>query len=390
VKGFFVIMRKSATAGFLFAAAGAGGLALPWVACVGPEPQVRGTVDAANMDAAGTDASPTADGADCERCPEDAETGGPDAGADVDAAAPADASEAGPDVAPGAETGSPDAAPDAPAAMCDVSKPFGAPLLVTSIDMTGTETGLRLSADYLSGYFAAQPAVGGSLTMYEAQRTDPMGPFGTPVALTTLNATGGSHPCVTGDGRTLFFDSTIAPDAGGLGHLDLFLATRSTASSTFTPAGALLNIDTAGYDETEPFVREDGQVLYFTSSATGGGDIYRSTMVGAAFGVPAPVTELNTPSIEGVPTVTADDLVMYFSSTRTDGGALGMDDIWVATRASTGAPFGTLRNVTELNTTSGERPDFVTRDRCTIYFHRGYVTDAGVSARAVWMATKSP
>jgi WD40-like Beta Propeller Repeat len=398
VEGFFVIMRKSATARrFVLAAAGAG-LALPWMACVGPEPQVRGTVDAGDSDAAGADASPTVDGPDCGRCPDGPEAAGPDAGADaaadVDATAPADAGEAGADGAPeaetGAESGSPDAAPDAPPAMCDVTKPFGAPLLVTSINMTGTETGLRLSADYLSGYFSAQPPVAGSLTMYEAQRTTPTGAFGTPVALTALNATGGSHPCVTGDALTLFFDSTVAPDAGGLGHLDLFLATRATASSTFAPGGALLNVDTANYDETEPFVREDGQVLYFTSTATGGGDLYRSTKVGGAFGVPAPVTELNTASIEGVPTVTADDLVMYFSSTRTDGGALGMDDIWVATRTSTSAPFGTPRNVTELNTTSGERPDFVTRDRCTIYFHRGYVTDAGVSARAVWMASKSP
>jgi len=52
--------------------------------------------------------------------------------------------------------------------MCDVSKPFGAPLLVTSIERRAPRRGWRLSADSLAGYFAANPAVGGSLTMYEA------------------------------------------------------------------------------------------------------------------------------------------------------------------------------------------------------------------------------
>ena len=64
--------------------------------------------------------------------------------------------------------------------------------------------------------------------------------------------------------------------------------------------------------------------------------------------------------------VTSDQLVLYFGSNR--GAGAGGYDIWVATRASTSVAFGTPRVVAELGTTSDETPDWVSSDRCRLYF----------------------
>jgi len=160
----------------------------------------------------------------------------------------------------------------------------------------------------------------------------------------------------------------VPPAAGGLGGLDLFVATRTTPSSTFVLGGALQNTDTAAADETEPFVREDGQVLYFTSNATGAGDLYRSTRSAALSGPLAGHGAQHDVDRGAYRPVTADDLVIYFSSTRADGGALEGRHLGRDAELDEPSRSARPRNVAELNTTSGERPDFITRDRCTLYF----------------------
>lgn len=56
-------------------------------------------------------------------------------------------------------------------------------------------------------------------------------------------------------------------------------------------------------------------------------------------------SELNTPSVDGCPIQSPDGLSLYIASNR-PGGKGGLD-IWVATRASTSAPWGTPVNLGE-------------------------------------------
>jgi hypothetical protein len=56
-------------------------------------------------------------------------------------------------------------------------------------------------------------------------------------------------------------------------------------------------------------------------------------------------TELNTPSQDGCPIQSPDGLSLYIASNR-PGGKGGLD-IWVATRATTGAPWGAPQNMGE-------------------------------------------
>ena len=284
---------------------------------------------------------------------------------------------------------------DALMAVCNVSTPFNPPTLVTSLDSTGSEGRFDLSSDYLTGYFDIAPQDGGATKLYSATRSAILAPFGAaaviPGLYSSASVSGDARPSVSGDGLSLFFHTNLSADAGGLGSNDVVRSTRLHVGDAWGTPAPLANVDSVNF-EGNPFIREDGMELYFTFEVgSGPGQIYRALSAdGAAFDAPTAVSELASSGAEGAMTVTPDDLVIYFDSTRTDGGAKGIRDIWVAWRDSPTAPFGTPSNVSELNTPDVDTPDFITRDRCTLYFHRNVVMDAGVTVRTIWMATKSP
>ncbi len=182
-------------------------------------------------------------------------------------------------------------------------------------------------------------------------------------------------PTITGDDKNLYFQTPTSFE----------VASRTSVQTAFGAPSLVLGI--SNFVSGNPFVREDGQEMYGTI----GNDIYRAMQGTSGFAAPTLVTELQVANVyQEAATVTPDDLVMYYASARADGGALGGEDIWVATRTSTGAPFGGFRNVAELNSTVDDKPTFITRDRCTIYFHRRGTSDAGVQSEAIWVASKSP
>jgi len=85
----------------------------------------------------------------------------------------------------------------------------------------------------------------------------------------------------------------------------------------------------------------------------------------APFSSPVAVTALNTPSHDEQARLSPDELTVYFSSDR--AGGVGTWDVWVATRGSTSAPFGTPSLVAGVNTTGIERHPAVTADGLTLY-----------------------
>lgn len=248
---------------------------------------------------------------------------------------------------------------DALVAPCDLSKPFGTPLQVQGI-LQGAN--VSLSANYLNAYFAVYYTDAGVLyDLYTATRSDLQSPFLNISNLTVLNsAADDTEPSVTGDGLTIFFESSRS------GNFDLYSASRGSAASAFTTAPIALTALNTAVSEADPFVREDGQVLYYRS----GGDIFRATLGGGGFANPVAVVAINTAGLEANPVVTPDELTIFFASDRSDGSAKGGTDIWTAKRANTSVSFGAPANVQELNTSASESPQFVTRDGCTIYLDR--------------------
>ncbi len=265
------------------------------------------------------------------------------------------------------ETSSNDAG-DSAAPQCDVSKPFNAPTLVSELDTSGYEGHLVLAANYLSGYFqSTRGSDAGAKQVYSTTRTALTSPFAN---VTLVNNE--SVPSVTGDDLELYSLTTT-----------INLATRTNTSTAFGPTATVAGL--TGFDYAS--VREDGAEIYVHGQSDS--NIYRAQKVASGFSAPTLVTELvATGAIQYFVTVTPDDLVIYYASTRTDvsSGAL---DVWVATRSSSSVAFGQLKNVTELNTTADDRPSFITRDRCTLYFTRRASVDAGV-VETIWVATKAP
>jgi len=85
----------------------------------------------------------------------------------------------------------------------------------------------------------------------------------------------------------------------------------------------------------------------------------------AQFGIPAPLTTLNTPSSDLTPWVSDDELTILFASNR-PGGA-GLLDIYIATRSSTSQQFGNVALVNGVNTTTSESRPVLSGDGLTMF-----------------------
>jgi hypothetical protein len=273
---------------------------------------------------------------------------------------------------------------------CDVTMPFGDPV---PVDMADDETSIRFTPDLQLGIISGvDNASTNPLYAYEVHRLDDGGLSDRTNVNTTMIHTGAGegHPDLSADGNTLFFDR----DVNGNGNADLYMSIRMGPGIPFVNA-KVLTISTANDDRT-PFIRADGKVLYFVSGSMPGKidmtlkDIYRSQLDDAgAFSSAAPVTELNTSVTEDAMIVSDDDLVAYFSSDRSGPTAKGVN-IWRATRASTDLPWGAITDVQELNGDLDDRPDYLSRDRCVLYFHRIDHTNAPPTLHRLFVASRSP
>jgi Tol biopolymer transport system component len=100
------------------------------------------------------------------------------------------------------------------------------------------------------------------------------------------------------------------------------------------------------------------------------------------FGDIKPVPGVNTTSFDENPSLSPDELTIYFASNRKNGGADG--NIYVATRANRDDAFGAAAEVTAVNTGADERGPSISSDGLSLYFHssqtNGY--DLYVSTRA--------
>jgi hypothetical protein len=242
---------------------------------------------------------------------------------------------------------------------CNLASPFAAAQPVDFTGFLGSRADARLTADELQIYLTSNSDL---VVASRGVRTDA---FSTPVGLSGLNGpTLDSHPSVTGNGLTIFFDS----DRAGSSHV--YSATRASATSAFGAPQQEVALDAVGVPG-HPYVSPAGTALYFRAEvAPGDGQIFRSSRSSGVVSPPQAMAPFNTSFDEGDPVATADDLTVFFSSTRT-GGSEGGRDIWIAERASTSDPFGAPRNLQELNTFEDERPSFVSADGCRLYFGRG-------------------
>jgi Tol biopolymer transport system component len=151
-------------------------------------------------------------------------------------------------------------------------------------------------------------------------------------------------------------------------------------------AGAVIN-DSSG-DDFSVRLSNDGKALYYASNRSGGfgaGDLYVATRASA--GAPWSRADnlgspLNTDAFEAFPTPSADGLTLFFNRSTTFDSQ--DSDIWVSTRARADEPWSMPHRV--LGAINSERAEFspaLSPDGNRLYF--ASERDGGVE---LWVATR--
>jgi hypothetical protein len=264
-------------------------------------------------------------------------------------------------VAPG--DGGPDAGPPA----CDTTKPFGAAVRVADFEALAHRASPHLSADELTIYFTTtSPANSSELTM--AVRPSKSAPFAGETVLPQSTVNSENDPTVGADDLSLWFFSLRN------GSADLFFATRTSPMMPFGVATAVPVVNGGTTIEATPYFRTAGSELWFVSERADSAllDVYLSKRVDGAFGVPTRVVELSSAGDEFAPQPSEDGLTLILGSDR--AGGKGKEDLWISRRASVAVPFDAPTPLTEINSSSGDQPGWLSADGCRIWFSSGRET----------------
>lgn len=136
-----------------------------------------------------------------------------------------------------------------------------------------------------------------------------------------------AQPCISADGRTLYFASVRADGRGGS---DLWMSHLTETGTWSKPENLGETINTQ-YDEMRPFLHPDGKTLYFSSNGhpgMGGYDIYMSKkQTDGTWSRPVDLGyPINTPGDEIGIHVTTDGSTAYYASEQKD--TYGQMDIY--------------------------------------------------------------
>jgi hypothetical protein len=237
--------------------------------------------------------------------------------------------------------------------------------------------------DGLSLYLASnRPGGRGGLDIWVATRASTSAPWGAPQNLGEPVNSAADDFCPTPVGNSgLFFVSREAlPGACGQG--DIYFTHRSAAGVwaeperlLCSPAGPNSQLDEQGPSWVAMDEKRRGpKHLYFSRSSASpavAGEIFMSSREnGARFGPATAVAELNDATANDIqPNVRADGLELVLSSNRS--GTIGVQDLWVSTRASLGAPWSAPTNMgTAVNTAAAETRPSLSRDGSQLLFGR--------------------
>jgi len=192
--------------------------------------------------------------------------------------------------------------------------------------------------------------------------------FRTPIQVpsTLVNTGTEMAPTITGDDLTMYFASSRA---GGLGGYDIWMVTRLDLAS---PWGNLTNVQSLNSTAAESYldVRDDGLEMYISTARTGGSganDIWMASRASntAPWGTPVVLPGANTASSEDDPSVTGDGLELYYVSPAL--GGQGGGSIFRLTRTSIKSPWSTKPVlVSELDSTSQDHSPAISPDGLTI------------------------
>lgn len=240
---------------------------------------------------------------------------------------------------------------------------FEPPALLESVNSDLLEADPRLSADGLTLSFASNRAGGaGGFDLYQATRAQPSGPFGPPVALTSLNTEFDETALSwVSDGSVVF-----ASTRGTGGQWSTLWQARLAPTVEISPLDAL---DLPDLDNFDPFVSADGLQLLWTTANSGNDDL--NLRVARRSALDDGFEALGGFSFESAAyddslTLSANERIALWGSERAEG--MGAHDLWFAVRTTPEADFGPPTLLPDLNSEFQDRESFVTADGCTVLF----------------------
>jgi WD40 repeat protein len=229
-----------------------------------------------------------------------------------------------------------------------------------------------VSRDGKTFYMASnRPGGLGGIDIWVSRRASVDDPWGPPANVgPPVNSEANDFcPTISRDGHLFYF---VSSRAGGCGGDDIY-STRLRPGG-WDPVENLGREVNSPANEASPFPlpeRAAGPVLYFSSTRSGGGDLFRSVSHGGVFGPAVALAGVNSPTAnDGQPNLRRDGLELFFFSTRP--GGLGMQDLYAATRANVLEPWSTPVNLGPLvNSPAPDTRPSLSWDGTTLYFGSG-------------------
>jgi len=183
-----------------------------------------------------------------------------------------------------------------------------------------------------------------------------LGPWSAPAPIDDFTPVADDDPSPTGDLLEMYFNRSN----------EIFVTTRARVTDPWGPPVLVPELSDAAATDTTPEVTYDGLTIYLASNRGGLAtlDIFVATRAsrGATWGTPALVPELSSGSREAA-TATSNNTVMVFESDRG-----GDNDTFLTTRASAGVPWGTPARVDAIATTSSDGNPMLSADGLELYF----------------------
>jgi Tol biopolymer transport system component len=229
-----------------------------------------------------------------------------------------------------------------------------------------------ISRDGKTFYMASnRPGGLGGIDIWVSKRASVDDPWGAPANVGAPVNSGANDfcPTISRDGHLFYF---VSNRAGGCGGDDIY--TTRLRPDGWDPVENLGCEVNSSANEASPFPipeRAEGPVLYFSSTRSGGGDLFRSASHGGVFGTAEALAGVNSPTAnDGQPNLRRDGLEIFFFSTRP--GGLGMQDLYSASRSSVKEPWSTPVNLGPLvNSAAPDTRPSLSWDGTTLYFGSG-------------------
>jgi serine/threonine protein kinase/Tol biopolymer transport system component/Tfp pilus assembly protein PilF len=213
---------------------------------------------------------------------------------------------------------------------------WGEPVNLGSIvNSSSPEGSACISGDGLSLFFMSnRPGGVGSFDIWMTRRAtiDSAWNFPVNLGLPVNTSYGDSAPDISADGLQLYISEWKDIRPGGYGSSDLWITTRSTTSEPWGTPKNLGPTINSSFEEGTASISADGLMLFFSSDRPGGlgmHDLYVTTRktVSSLWTPPMNLGPTVNSSVgDELPNISADGSTLYFSSNRP--GGYGRYDLW--------------------------------------------------------------